>query len=67
MAQKIGLTGWIRNLENGDVEAIFEGEENSIEEMIVWCYSGSPLAEVEDIQTMYEKYIDEFDEFTIKQ
>ena len=65
-AQKIGLTGWIRNLENGDVEAIFEGEEKAIEEMIVWCYSGSPLAEIDDIQTMYEKFSDEFEEFTIQ-
>jgi acylphosphatase len=64
-AQKIGLTGWVRNLENGDVEAIIEGEEKAVEEMIEWCYSGSPLSKVEEIQTIYDKFIDEFDEFTI--
>ncbi len=64
-AEKMGLTGWVRNLPNGDVEAVFEGEESIIEEMIVWCYSGSPLCQVDDIQTLYEKHLDEFDEFKI--
>ena len=65
-AQKIGLTGWVRNLENGDVEAIFEGDEKGVEQMIIFCYSGSPLSKVDDIQTMYEEYIDEFQEFLIE-
>ena len=43
-ALKLRLTGWIRNLESGDVEAIFEGEESAIDEIITWCSTGPPLA-----------------------
>jgi acylphosphatase len=46
VANRLGLTGWIRNLPNGKVEAVVEGEEADVEEMIEWCYQGPPGAKV---------------------
>ena len=65
-ALKLRLTGWIRNLESGDVEAIFEGEESAIDEIITWCSTGPPLAEVDHITKKFEEYTTEFNDFQIK-
>ena len=40
MALGMGLTGWVRNLPDGDVEALFEGPAETIEEAIAWCHHG---------------------------
>lgn len=48
-ARKLGLKGWVRNLANGNVEAVFEGDRNSVETMLKWCHSGPPAAVVKDI------------------
>lgn len=62
-ARERGLGGWVRNLEDGRVEAVFEGSEASVEEMIEWCYTGSPAANVESVDTEYEEpdNIEDFD------
>jgi acylphosphatase len=65
-AQNLHLTGWVRNLESGEVEAVFEGEESAIDEIITWCSSGPPLAEVDDITKKYEEYTHEFTDFKIQ-
>ena len=45
-ADSIGLTGWVRNLSGGEVEAVFEGDESSLQDMLAWCRKGPPLARV---------------------
>ena len=45
-----GVDGWVRNLEDGRVEAVFEGGEEDIEGMVEWCRTGSPAADVESIE-----------------
>ena len=40
-AQKRKLTGWVKNLYDGRVEAVFEGEEEAVQSMISWCHSGT--------------------------
>jgi len=42
-AEQLGLTGWVRNTADGNVEAIFEGEEDIVKEMIDWCHCGPIL------------------------
>lgn len=49
-ANRLGLAGWARNLPTGQVEALFEGDEALLAEMIKWCHRGSELAEVSQVE-----------------
>lgn len=49
-----GLTGWVRNLPDGQVEAVFEGRRAAVTEMVSWCRSGPPLADVVSVETYEE-------------
>lgn len=53
-ARNKGVDGWVKNLEDGRVEAVFEGEPDAVEEMVEWCRTGSPAATVEDVEVEYE-------------
>ncbi|HLB60429.1 MAG TPA: acylphosphatase [Patescibacteria group bacterium] len=53
-ADRLGIAGWVRNLPDGRVEAVFEGTEKEIEKVIEWCYSGSP-GKVETVEKTEEK------------
>lgn len=53
-ATKLGINGWVRNLDDGRVKAVFEGDRETVEEMIEWCHTGSPRANVDDVQVKYE-------------
>jgi len=52
-ARDAGVDGWVENLADGRVEAVFEGEESAVEGMVEWCHSGSPAAEVDGVETEY--------------
>lgn len=65
-ARNRGISGWVKNLNDGRVEAVFEGEEPAIKEMIEWCHEGSPRATVEDVAVEWDDPTGEFDEFTIR-
>jgi acylphosphatase len=54
MAQLLKLNGWVRNLRDGRVEAVFEGPHSSVEEMIRWCHQGPPAAIVKQVAVEYE-------------
>ena len=45
-AIQLQLAGWVRNRTNGNVEAFFQGEQQSIDQMIAYCQTGPPLANV---------------------
>lgn len=64
-AEELGLTGWVRNTFDGNVEAVFEGEEDAVREMISWCRRGPPLAHVSDVKVDYERFTGEFQGFRI--
>ncbi len=49
IARELGLTGWVRNLGDGSVELVAEGESSALEALIAWCREGPPLANVYDI------------------
>jgi acylphosphatase len=46
LARDLGLTGWVRNVANGDVEAWVEGEERPVETILAWLEKGPPAARV---------------------
>ncbi len=54
-AEALGLTGWVRNLADGRVEAVFEGAKEKVEEMIKWCWEGSTSANVSDVEVSWEE------------
>ena len=49
-AGKLGLKGWVRNSDDGGVEAVFEGKEQEIKKMVDWCREGPPLAGVVKVE-----------------
>ncbi len=53
-AQQLGLTGWVRNLPDGSVEAVAEGERVNLERFVTWCHHGPEHAQVEDIEIRWE-------------
>ncbi len=65
-AYKLGLKGWVRNLPDGRVEAVFEGEDSAVEEIIKWCHKGSPGAIVTKVEVIEEPYKGEFSTFEIR-
>jgi acylphosphatase len=54
-ADNLGVTGWVRNLPDGRVEAVFEGNQAAVEEMIRWCHRGPRSAVVKDVAVEYEE------------
>lgn len=46
-ARSLGITGWVRNRDDGSVEAVFEGEERAVDQAIEWCATRQPHARVE--------------------
>ena len=54
-AQSLGVSGWVRNLHDGTVEAVFEGPEERVESMIDWCRRGPPGAGVEAVDVDWEE------------
>lgn len=49
LADDLHLFGWVRNLSDGRVEVLAEGEEADLQELLNWCHMGSSIAKVEDV------------------
>ena len=64
-AKKNNVNGWVRNLKDGRVEALLEGEDADVSTLIEWCHAGSANARVEDIEIKNEKYKGEFSKFEV--
>jgi acylphosphatase len=52
-ARDHGVDGWVQNLADGRVEAVFEGPHADVESMVEWCHTGSPRANVSDVAVEY--------------
>lgn len=65
-AKRRNVTGWVRNLSDGRVEAVFEGEKDDVEMLIRFCNGGPPGARVTKVETLREKYAGEFADFRIR-
>ncbi len=53
-ARARGLSGWVRNLADGRVEAVFEGDKPVVENMLVWCRKGPPYAYVDQVEEEWQ-------------
>lgn len=65
-ARELGITGWVKNLPDGKVEAIFEGEEEKIKEMVEWTKRGPVFAKVNNLNVEWQEYKGEFKDFEIR-
>ena len=64
-AKALDLKGWVKNLPDGRVEAVFEGEKEKVNQIIQWCKSGPSFARVDDVQIHWETPMGDFSTFTI--
>jgi acylphosphatase len=67
-AVSLNLKGWVRNLDDGRVETVFEGEDDPVDAMLAWCWKGPSLAHVTyvDVQEEPSSINHQFTEFGIK-
>lgn len=65
MAKKNDVFGWVKNLKDGRVEAVIEGDEEKISILIEWAHGGPANARVEDIEIRNEKFTGEFSKFNV--
>ena len=65
-AHELGVNGWVRNLRDGNVECLLEGERTRVETLIRWCHQGPPGARVERVITDWEEYAGDLERFSIR-
>lgn len=54
-AQETGVDGWVKNLDDGRVEAVFEGDPEAVDAMVEFCYEGSDMASVSTVEVKEEE------------
>jgi len=65
-ALEMGVDGWVRNLPDGRVEAVFEGEDRAVDQMVAFCRRGPPGAHVTKVELHEEIWTGEFKGFSVK-
>jgi acylphosphatase len=53
-ARDLGLTGWVRNVGGGGLEALFHGSDDAVEAIVAWCRDGPPMARVDRVEVRDE-------------
>ena len=65
-ARQLGLSGWVRNRSDGNVEVLAEGPKTHLEQLITWCHGGPPGAVVTDLNVEWQEATGEFVGFVVK-
>ena len=65
-ATRLGLKGWVKNLSNGNVESVVEGNEKLLKDFEQWCRQGPPMSEVIDVKTRELPATGEFTNFSFR-
>jgi acylphosphatase len=65
-AESLGLAGWVRNLRDGRVEAVFEGPEDAVKDAVAWCREGSPNARVTDVDVLWTEPEEKLEGFEVR-
>lgn len=65
-AQAHNVAGWVRNLPDGGVEAVFEGHEEEVNKVLAWCRKGPPAARVAEVDVTWEEFRGEFRTFDVR-
>jgi acylphosphatase len=64
-ARRLGITGWVKNRPDGNIEIVAEAEEDAIREMVSWAQHGPSAARVDDVDVRWRSYTGEFSDFRI--
>ncbi len=64
-AHRFGATGWVRNLQDGNVEAVMEGTSEAVDALLNWCRQGPRMARVDKVDVTRESYTGEFESFEV--
>lgn len=64
-ARRLGITGWVRNRNDGSVEMLAEGDEDAVKELASWANHGPSAARVDSVDIRWRGYTGEFSEFAI--
>ena len=54
-AEALGVAGWIRNADDGTVEAVFEGDDEQVSSLVEWCRHGPAGARVDEVEAVREE------------
>lgn len=65
-ADSFGVSGWVKNLPDGRVEAVFEGDEYSVKKTLAWCHRGPEYSHVDEVEIAWEAPRGEYEKFEIK-
>lgn len=65
-AEALGVKGWVKNLSDGRVEAIFQGSEEQIQKLIQRCKKGPVASYVQDIEMEKDSGDEDFEDFTVE-
>ncbi len=65
-AEELGLAGWVRNLPDGRVEAVFEGPSDSVREMVHWCEYGPSRADVDNVDADFDEPPENLESFEVR-
>jgi len=65
-AEELGVTGWVRNIPDGRIEAVVEGREKNVDAMVDWFRHGPPGALVEEFSVQELPYQAEFQDFRVR-
>jgi acylphosphatase len=66
LATSLNVNGWVRNLYDDRVEAVFEGEINNVQRMVEFCKKGPPYARVTKVEVVWEEFVGEFEDFKVR-
>lgn len=65
-AEKRNISGWVKNTSDGRVEAVFQGDDSSVDDLIEWCHQGPSMSKVSDVTTESIDTDELFDGFSIR-
>ena len=64
-ARLLGVRGYARNLSDGSVEIVAEGEEDDVKDFLSWAHAGPSTARVDDVEVRWRSYTGEYTDFRI--
>lgn len=65
LAKELNLTGWVKNRDDGSVEVLAQGREESLQKLIMFLKKGPPLAKVDEVKVIFRKSLISFHDFSV--